>query len=178
MGQQPQPSEFEARTNAVYEALMWALSRPGLVRNLPDRGVAQVVETLIDMECAVHCDTEEMRGPIGRCGASIVDPEQADHLFFARQPEPEILRQLRMGTDLHPEDGATLIGTARLGEGSRLRLTGPGCDGPVAIAVKGLSPAFWAERARISRYPLGFEMFLIDGDRVVGVPRSVQVEVL
>lgn len=139
--------------------------------------MAQIVETLIDLECAVFCDTDDLRGLAGRTGAALVDPAKADHLFLSAAPSPDMLRTLRMGSDLHPEDGASVIFPATVGAGRSLRLTGPGCDGAVDIALD-VDPAIWTERARMMRYPMGVEMLLIDGDRVLGLPRSTQIEVL
>lgn len=221
MTQHPTPSPFEARSNATYEALLWALSRPGLVRTLPATGAeavlpasgreacpasgrdadmpaagwdadpasgrdaglpasswAAIVEALIDRECAVHCADPVLAALVARTGAALVGPEQADHVFAARLPAAQGLARLRQGSDLHPEEGATLVCSAAFGRGERLRLTGPGCDGAVALALDGLPPGFWQERARIMRYPAGFEIFLTDGARVIGVPRSTTVEVL
>ena len=89
----------------------------------------------------------------------------------------DLLQGLRRGSDLHPEDGATLVCDARLGAGQGLRLSGPGCDGPVAVAVGGLPEGFWTARAGLMRYPTGFELFLVEDDRVLGIPRSTRVEV-
>jgi alpha-D-ribose 1-methylphosphonate 5-triphosphate synthase subunit PhnH len=174
----PRPSDFEARTNATYDALMWALSRPGLPRSLPETGLAQVIETLIDLECAVHFDDEALRTLAARPGATLTTPDRADHLFLSAAPTPDLLHTLRMGSDLHPEEGATLVCPASFGTGPRLRLTGPGCDGPVEVRIDGPTPAFWAERARVMRYPMGVDLLLIDGDQVIGLPRSTTVEVL
>jgi alpha-D-ribose 1-methylphosphonate 5-triphosphate synthase subunit PhnH len=41
-----------------------------------------------------------------------------------------------------------------------------------------VSPAFWAMRAMLCAYPEGFDMLLVDGRSVIGIPRSTQVEVL
>ena len=43
MSLHPVPSDFEARCNATFDAVMWALARPGVMRDLPQAGLAQVV---------------------------------------------------------------------------------------------------------------------------------------
>lgn len=178
MSLHPIPSEFEARTNATFDALMWALSRPGLIRALPGAGQAQIVEALIDRECGVHCTDPDLAAVASRAGAEIVALAAADHVFAALQPDLALLQNLRCGSDLYPEDGATLVLPADLDQGAALRLTGPGIDGSVTVSVGGLPDGFWQMRARVMRYPMGFELFLIDGARVMGVPRSTHVEVL
>ena len=174
----PAPSDFEARTNATYDALMWALSRPGLPRDLPEPGQAGLVEALLDRECNVYCAEPELAGFALRTGAALVAPDQADHLFYATVHTLDVLKQISLGTDLYPETGATLVCNGTIGAGQGLRLSGPGCKGPVEIRLGGLPEGFWQMRARVLRYPLGFELFVVDGARVLGVPRSCAVEVL
>lgn len=174
----PVPSAEESLANATYEALMWALARPGMVRHLPQPGPGALVETLIDRECQVFCENDALRLRAERTGAALVELAQADHVFLDRLDDPATLTRLRQGSDLHPEDGATLVLPAELGTGTALRLTGPGVDGTIEIRVGGLPEGLWAMRAEVMRYPMGFEMFLIDGDRVAGLPRTTAVEVL
>jgi alpha-D-ribose 1-methylphosphonate 5-triphosphate synthase subunit PhnH len=174
----PVPSDFESRTNATYDALMWALSRPGLIRDLPMPGVEGLIDALIDRECAVHCGLAELSAYAERAGAAVVALSSADHVFLPEGPSTQMLRDLRQGSDLHPEEGATLVLAATLGEGQALRLTGPGVDGLVDVKIGGLPDGFWDMRRDVMRYPMGFEIFLIDGARVLGLPRSTAVEVL
>lgn len=174
----PVPSEFETRTNATYDALMWALSRPGVIRDLPAPGVEGLIDALIDRECAVHAGSPALCAYAARTGAAIVALAKADHVILPADQTPAMLRALRQGSDLHPEDGATLILEATLGTGQALRLTGPGVDGQIDVRVAGLCDGFWQMRRDVMRYPIGFEIFLIDGSRVMGLPRSTTVEVL
>lgn len=174
----PTPTEFETRSNATYEALMWALSRPGLPRHLPAHGMTQIIDALIDRECAVHCADLVHSQVAEASGATQSTLDNADHVFIENLTNAELLKQLRCGSDLYPEDGATLICGGRMGGGQRLRLTGPGCNGPVEIEIAGLPEGFWQTRAQVMRYPMGFEVFLVDGDKILGIPRSTLVEVL
>ena len=174
----PLPSAAESRANAAFEALMWALARPGLVRTLPEPGPAPVVAALIDGECAVHCADPALAAAVARTGAQIVALDQADQVFLDAAPGADLPRRLRCGSDLYPDAGATLICPAALGRGRPLRLTGPGCDGAAILTVGGIDDGFWRSRAEAMRYPMGFDIFLIDGDRVAGLPRSTVVEAL
>lgn len=174
----PVPSDFETRTNATYEALMWGLSRPGLIRHMPEAGQSGVIEALLDRECKAHCADPALVSNIARTGAALVAPDHADHLFFDSFPDADTLGQINLGSDLYPETGATLVCNAVLGQGLHLRLSGPGCNGPVDVQIAGLPDGFWQNRARLMRYPMGFEVFLIDAAQVLGVPRSCHVEVL
>lgn len=176
MAAHPAPSAFEQRTNGTYEALMWALARPGVPRHLPAPGLAGIIESLVDRECAVYCDTEETAQFAHRTGAEIVAPGAADHLFLSQACAADFPHQLRQGSDMYPEDGATLVMPATFGQGGTLRLTGPGVKDHVTLQLSGVPDGFWAERQRVMRYPMGFEIFLLQGDQVVGLPRSTIVE--
>jgi len=178
MGAYPQPSKFEVRSNATYDALMWAMARPGLARHLPAPGQAMIVEALIDRECAVYCNTPELGDLAAKVGAALVAPEAADHLFVDELPDSRFLRRLRCGSELYPDEGATLVMNAGLDRGQAVRLTGPGVDVAIDVSISGLPADFWAMRAKIMRYPVGFELVLVEGDRVVGIPRSTAVEVI
>jgi alpha-D-ribose 1-methylphosphonate 5-triphosphate synthase subunit PhnH len=176
--QTPAPSTFETQTNAAYEALMWALSRPGLVRQLPTVGQTGIIEALIDSECAVYSDDADQTQIAARTGAQIVAQDAADHLFLTAPPNPAILNHLRQGSDMYPEGGATLVMPAVIGKGQPLRMTGPGIDGTVSVKIDGIPDGFWAARRGVMRYPMGFEIFLIDQDQIIGIPRSTAIEVL
>lgn len=141
----PVPSDFESRCNATYDALMWALSRPGLARDLPGTGQAQIVDALIDRECAVYCERPELAQQVARSGAAQVAREVAEYLFLQAPVPPDLLPALRQGSDLHPEEGATLVMNATLDSGQDLRLTGPGIDGSLAIRVAGLPARLLAD---------------------------------
>ena len=174
----PLPDLDEARANATYDALLWALGRPGQVRTLPNPGEVEIIHALIGRECRVHAADPRLIPLIVRAGAEVAELSSADHVFLGALADLSPLREIGQGSDLYPDDGATVILAVELGTGPALRLSGPGVDGAVELRVGGLPPGFWEERARIMRYPMGFEIFLLDGARIVGVPRSTDVEAL
>lgn len=176
----PVPDAFEARTNATFEALMWALSRPGTVQDLPSPDVAGIAEALLDRECRVFCDNVLLAGKIASFGAALVPVALADHCFMSLEDASgrEQLAHVLVGSDLYPDAGATLFAAARFGTGAKLRLTGPGIETSVEISVEGVAAEFWSLRAAQCRYPAGFDLFLVCGAQVIGLPRSTQIEVL
>ena len=173
----PVPSAAETRANATYAALMWAMARPGIPRTLPEEGEAVIAETLLDRECRVFCSDPDLAAQVVLTGAEIVPLARADHAFFGTLADTAPLREAALGTDLHPEEGATLVIRAAIGSGATLRLAGPGIETALDLRLGGLPDGFWARRAECIRYPLGFDLFVIDGDRVIGIPRSTRVEV-
>lgn len=173
------PDAAELRCNATFEALMWSMARPGESRTLPASGLAGLIETLVDIECAVFADDTQLLQRAAETGALLAaDPAEADHVFLDRLEGVEaLLPRLRRGSALYPDDGATLAANATHGRGHRLRLTGPGIEGAREVTL-GISPAFWDLRARLCIYPEGFDLLLVDGASVIGIPRSTKVEVL
>lgn len=178
----PVPSVFEARCNGAFEALMWALSRPGCVRDVPSPGgmsaMLAIMDTLVDRECAVHCASPDLVQHAERLGATVVPLEEADHVFLPEAPAPEVLARFEMGTDLYPEGGATLVVAGSIGAGTPLRLAGPGVDGTLECVLGPMLPEFWRSRAQVMRYPMGFDLFIVDGTRLIGLPRTTSVEVI
>lgn len=173
------PDPAEVRSNATFEALMWATARPGEVRELPMPGLAPVVEALIDLECTAYGDSSELRRLIAETGASVSDEiGTADHVFLERLgDDPATLTWVRCGSSLYPDDGATVVIAAGLGQGIRLRMSGPGVLGVSEIRLN-VAPSFWELRARLCSYPEGFDLVVVDGLKVVGIPRSTTIEVL
>ncbi|MEM9872242.1 MAG: phosphonate C-P lyase system protein PhnH [Pseudomonadota bacterium] len=174
----PAPSLSETRDNAAFDALLWALSRPGLPRQLPEPGEGVIVGALLDRECAVYSTDPLLIPEIMRTGAELADIENADHVFLGALATPDPLDHVQIGSDFYPDDGATVIVRARFGSGQALRLTGPGVDGAVTVQIGGLPDGFWKARAARLRYPMGFDLFFVDGASVLGVPRSTTAEVV
>jgi len=173
-----QPERSEVRSNATFEALMWALARPGEPRELPEPGLASIAEALVDLECVAYADGPELRRLIAETGAAVGEIATADHVFLERLGDDVTpLTTLRCGDALYPDDGATVVIAAPIERGQRLRLRGPGIDGTLEISL-GLPTTFWELREALCSYPEGFELFIVDGLRVVGIPRSSTIEVL
>lgn len=173
----PVPDAFETRSNATFEALMWALARPGTVQDLPSPDVAGIAEALLDRECRVFCDDAALAARVSSFGAALVPVALADHCFLS-PTDQESFAQVPVGSDLYPDAGATVISSAQFGKGQKLRLTGPGIESRIDIALGGLADWLWPLRAARCRYPAGFDLFLTCGAQVIGLPRSTRIEVL
>ena len=81
------------------------------------------------------------------------------------------------GDDLFPDRSTTiLVECTTLEGGEMVTLSGPGIPGTRTVAPKGLRAEFWAEvAANNALYPLGIDMLLVAGNRVMGLPRSTIV---
>lgn len=173
----------------VFRQLLQAMARPGQILpidRLPEAppplrpAAAAVALTLFDLETPIWLSPELK----GRAGDYIAfhtgAPRSADLgaaafvLVAAGDALPD-LSHLALGDPEYPERAATLIiqvDRLRIGSGRRLR--GPGILGHVDLAVDGLAEAFWdALRLNQKRFPLGFDAFLVAGEGVLGLPRTV-----
>jgi len=172
----PRPDSGETRDNQTFEALMWAMSRPGTVREMPEPGLLPVALALVDIETQVCCDDPVLAEALARTGAHKTAADEAGYLFVTGDPMPA-MRAAKPGSALYPDEGATIVIAVPLSGGPRLKLTGPGIETSIEVSPD-LPPAFWAERASRSAYPAGHDLIIVEGQRVVALPRSTQVEVL
>ncbi len=174
----PTPDALETRDNLTFEAVLWALSRPGEPRALPDAGAGAILSALVDRECRAYADDPEIETLLRQSGASLVPLELADHVFAGLTTDSDLARFMRVpvGDMLYPDQGATVIAPAQIGSGTALRLTGPGIETARDIRLGGLHPRLWEVRATLCRYPLGVEMLFVDGAQILALPRSTQVE--
>ncbi len=174
------PTDEDIRTNATFDALMWALARPGRVQPLPFPGLLALAESLLDRECSFFCTDERLKAEIVGTGANAVALHQAEHVFASIGDRAEVsaLSAMLSGNLLYPDASATIFAPAIIGSGTGLRLTGPGVNGSIDIAIGGVHPDFWALRAEATHYPLGWDIYLADGASLIGIPRSTKIEVL
>ncbi len=172
----PVPTQDDLRDNAAFEALMWAMARPGSLHDLPG-GIADLVLALVDRECRVLVDDPSLAQVVAATGAALVAAEGADHAFLTRaEGALAVLAALPAGSPLYPDQGATLVLPATLGQGQRLRLTGPGIEGATEVHISGLPDGFIDLRAARCRYPEGVDMVFVDVSRIMALPRSTTVE--
>jgi len=178
----PQMPPSEARNHATFQALMWALSHPGRTQLIPETGeraFVAVAEALLDLETSFFTPHAELSQALARTGARSLAPDRARYHFFRALglDDREVLRAVSVGTYIAPDDSATLVIGAVLGRGQTLRLSGPGIREAAELRVEGLPAWFWELRAEAIRYPLGWDIFLLNENRVVGLPRTTIVQV-
>jgi alpha-D-ribose 1-methylphosphonate 5-triphosphate synthase subunit PhnH len=176
-------TDSEARNHATFQALMWALSHPGRAQILPgdaSRALVHIAAALLDLETSCFSPDPSLAREIGRTGARALPPSQAAYQFFPelRAADLDLLRHAPAGTYVAPDEAATLVLGCELGRGRRLRLRGPGIQREAELQVGGLPEPFWELRAAAIRYPLGWDVLLVSGGRVIGLPRTTVVEVV
>lgn len=172
----------EAQSRETFLALMWGLSYPGKLYQLPDTGsnFALIAGTLLDLETSYYTLADSLKPLLAQTGAQALAVEQAAYHFYPAVGERELtaVQQASVGTMLYPDEAATLIIGCTLGSGTSLTLRGPGIHNSRMLLVSDLPEAFWQLRQTACRFPLGWDVYLVDGQAIVGLPRSVQVELL
>ncbi|MCF4099277.1 phosphonate C-P lyase system protein PhnH [Maritalea mediterranea] len=174
----PQRNPEEAFANEAFDAMLSATARPGQIETLPAGEFGPVIAALIDRECTFFASDEVLIQQLGETGARFTPVGEADFVFCDVDEVPAILPKVKIGSDLYPDDGATLIVAAGVAQGDKLRLSGPGIKGHDDVMVAGFDRAVWDHRARQIRYPTGFDMLIVDGAQLMALPRSTTVEVL
>jgi alpha-D-ribose 1-methylphosphonate 5-triphosphate synthase subunit PhnH len=177
----PQFSEAEARSHQTFRALMDALSRPGQIGRLPASGLAAfstIADALLDLETSYHTPDSQLLPQLARTGARALPPGAALYQFYPRLgPDLGALAEAPAGTYADPDQSATLVIGCTFGAGRALRLRGPGIAGVADLWVDGVPDALWELRERICRYPLGWDIVLVAGGQLAGLPRTTRIEV-
>ena len=160
---------------SCFRAVLHAMSRPGTITSagaglLPpaplDPATAAVLLTLSDADTPLWLDPAAASAAdwaAFHCGAPRA--RRIGAAAFACTLTMPALSSLHPGTDLAPENSATLIlQVPAVGQGTPLRLDGLPDD----------FAAQWA--ANHALYPCGVDLVLCAGERLCALPRSVRIE--
>jgi len=183
---------FDAQ--AGFRGVLDALARPGRRATLPrplsapaplSPAATAIALTLFDHDTPVWLDGAALAGEAAaflrfHCGCPLVD--EAERAAFAVAAAPSRLPALHafaIGEDRYPETSTTLvIDLPALDGGPAVTLSGPGIEATATIAPLGLPDGFWSMMvANRALFPLGVDVLLAAGVEVLGLPRSVKVEV-
>ncbi|MCL6509967.1 MAG: phosphonate C-P lyase system protein PhnH [Anaerolineae bacterium] len=179
-------SHAEAIARQAFLALMWALSYPGRVRQLPPSRFDEddfmlFGRALLDPETSYFCPDGSLAARLARHGAKSRSVASAAYVFLPRLDEAALalVSEVRLGTHALPDEGATLIVGCDLdaADAPEIVCSGPGIEGQVRVRIGSVPLAFWELRRQMIRYPLGFDAFFVHRGRVVGFPRTTQAEV-
>lgn len=178
----PTMSTSEMRTRQTFAALMWALNYPGRTYTLPGYGLevfTAIAEALVDLETSCYTTFPGLQGSLMHTGARMRPPDAAQYHFYPELNDAilPLLGEAPIGNYAYPDESATLVIGCTLGVGQLLRLSGPGVSARNAIWVKGIPESFWTLRDHACQYPLGWDVFLVSQNQVVGLPRTTCIEV-
>ncbi len=173
------PSEAQARE--TFLALMWSLSYPGRIYTLPANGhglLPFIGMTLLDLESSYFTPDAGLAQTLAQTGARTQPAAKAAYHFYPAFTSLHLgaLSQSSSGTLLYPDESATVVIGCQIGNGVTYILSGPGIVGQRTICLGGIPAEFWSLRAAACRYPLGWDVYFVDGQQIIGLPRSVTVK--
>jgi alpha-D-ribose 1-methylphosphonate 5-triphosphate synthase subunit PhnH len=178
----------------VFRTVMEALSRPGLSYTLPDLGIKgpeivypsalSILLSLCDTDTPVWIDQELQATDLQiwlqfHCNCPFVsDPSQAHFALYRSTLHCPHLNEFALGDPRYPERSTTiLVLVDSMFGGPVLRLSGPGVLDTVEIQPLGL-PGNFVEQfsSQHTLFPLGVDCLLIAQDRIVGLPRTINIQ--
>lgn len=164
----------------VFRRLMEAFAYPGRIRVLCKEGCDDALRAVLATLADAGTGLADPAGLLAaddwrRLAARRVPPEHAAFVVLRGDAVADF--QPALGTLESPEGGATLVlRVATLGQGSRLRLNGPGIDGESVLEVTGLNAAWLRRReAWNSGFPMGVDLLLVDDRHVAALPRAIRI---
>ncbi len=186
---------FGAPSQAVFDALMRALSEPGTLRVLPAEVLATGIEpalwpllALSDVDVAINVD-DDVAGEHSRLVSDATGAPTtqlgAAAMVALSSPTSAQIDQIPRGDAWHPELGARVVLAVQSLQTEphvgalTLTLEGPGVNGSTEVSVGGLAEEIAMRLGRASgTFPSGFDTWLIAADgALVGIPRSTTVTV-
>ena len=195
---QPIPAGFSRpvfESQSTFRITLQAMSRPGRPVRMPVTAVgpagwsgcmAALVLTLCDVDTplwlAPGADAPEaMRFLRFHCGSPVVaSPSEAAFAVVPQGAAMPSLAEFVAGSAEYPEKSATVFIASPLvaGTGPDLRVTGPGVDGEEFMPRSWLPEGFLDEwNANGLLFPRGVDVILVGREAIVGLPRTVKMEV-
>ena len=185
----PIQTPLEARAHATFDALMRALSYPGRPQalKLEDRRTpfTAIAEALLDLEVTAFSTEQLLEADLRATGAKLVALERAEYVFMPYLTEAQLplLQRVNRGSTLTPDDAATLVIGASfarkpLESAQQLRLRGPGIKDSLEVQIGGLPREFWRVREAVIAFPIGWDVFFVDSNQILGLPRTTAVELI
>ena len=180
----------QLESQATFRKLLDALSRPGRLIALegpkPPAGLtpssAAIALTLFDFDTQIW-----LPATLGAnvrdwlkflCSSPITaDPKAAAFAILNTAKDDVQLGAFFEGDAKYPDRSTTLVlQVEALVGGPTVTLEGPGVNGTIEIAPKGLPSDFWDQwTANGERFQFGVDVFLASEDAVIGLPRTSRV---
>lgn len=178
---------------ALFRAVMDALSRPGRVRALATHlsppapltpELAAIALTLVDAETPVWLDAPLRAEPevaaFLRFHSAAPLTEAPDRAAFALIADPAHcppLDSFAQGSLAYPDTSTTLIlAVESLSDTAGPVFAGPGIQGTARVAARPL-PADWPAQmiANHAGFPMGVDLLFVAPGRIAGLPRSARL---
>jgi alpha-D-ribose 1-methylphosphonate 5-triphosphate synthase subunit PhnH len=187
-------SDLVFDSQAAFRAILNAVAYPGRMQTfrckvgIPsgfDHATTVACLTLVDGDTTLWLEptagSDETRRYISfHCGAPVVSsPTRAAFAVVGKPDAMPRLHQFAQGEDKYPDRSTTVIlQVPSLDQGPRTIWSGPGVNGSVEAHIGGLPDWFWDDWQRNNQtYPLGIDVLFACADAVIGLPRTIKVEV-
>lgn len=178
--------------NEIFQSLMQAMSRPGSIHNLESRlgksnTITAVLATLSDAQVTA-CNHDSLINDedwsLSQC--QTVSADTADYIVCDGSLPCSI--NPSQGSLVSPELSGTVIVSVKklaneltaISQDDRLwRLSGPGVDGEIDVAVSGLHYSWIQQRENWnSEFPLGVDLIVVSETSILALPRTTKLEYL
>lgn len=175
----------------AFRAIMKAMSRPGLVVDVPDilsppapflPAAAAIALTLCDFQTPVWLSPRLISDGVRQyvrfhAGAPLVaDHTQALFAFVADGDAVPDLEELAPGTHEYPDRSATMVIEVQAFRDSDIEVSGPGIPVPSGFGAAGIGATFWEAMARNhDRFPLGIDVIFVTPRSMAALPRSTAI---
>lgn len=178
-------------SQATFRTVLHAMASPGSVHAMPvdisgptplTPAATALLLALADLDTPVWlgeaAKNEAVRSYLRfHCGCTLASTHSAAAFALVTDPGELDLTRFEQGTMEYPDRSATLfVQVDSLGGGREYVLTGPGIRDTATLRVDGL-PDDFAQRWRrnAAAFPLGVDVILCCGNRIVALPRTTQV---
>lgn len=175
-------SAMEAQS--CFRAILSAFSSPGHPVTLPvaltpPQGISSACAALLLTLADAHTKIALPEAQAAQdwltfhTGAPLAAAVDADFCVAIARPA---LAALKQGTDITPEEGATLILDLADFTGPTFWLSGPGLKDPITVSLP-LDNVFLEEwHAQTRTAPRGVDVILCAGNQILALPRSLQIK--
>jgi alpha-D-ribose 1-methylphosphonate 5-triphosphate synthase subunit PhnH len=181
-------------SNAVFRALLDAMSRPGRIYDLPvavsapdglNKAATATLLAMADMDTTIwlspSCTTKAAGDHLKfHCGCPIsTDVKQADFAIARISDDLSFVTDLAVGNAEYPDQSATLILMVdEISDRPSMTLKGPGIKDTHSLAIKGLPASFHAWRAENHHlFPCGVDVIFASETQIAALSRTTRIEV-
>ncbi|TBX99051.1 phosphonate C-P lyase system protein PhnH [Rhizobium laguerreae] len=176
-------------SQAWFRTILDALSRPGRPVSKPaklrapaplNEAAAGISLSLFDPETSVWIDAGFRNNAVEtflrlHTGAELVaHPVDAQFALVSDAMSVPAIATFAAGSASFPDRSATIVfQLPDLESGVEVTLAGPGIERTVSLSPSGLPSTFWEQwDENTLRFPMGIDLLLTDGDRIIGIPRT------
>jgi alpha-D-ribose 1-methylphosphonate 5-triphosphate synthase subunit PhnH len=174
----------------TFRELLQAMARPASPRLLPvlppspaplAAGTMAILLTLCDATTSVWLqqpNEQAVRHVRFHAGLRVAEqPSDADFAVITDPASMPSLDRFAHGDLRYPDRSASLIvQVAGFRTETDTRFAGPGIRDTQSLAIDGLPPDFWHQRAALAaQLPLGVDLFFVAAQHVVALPRTTRL---